>query len=209
MTHVAKRLLVLCLLALPTAALADVYQLTPPPDMRIDTFTAQSGLTMIGVVETIGDALGTGCYSSECPYAETLTFSSTSSGFTITGNTAADLSGTYTYLSGSYVQSAFDASGGTDGELGIEYSVTYDNQALWTALEKEGAPYVGGTDTQNATNLPDGTLMVMDIHNYGTDDALADMTPAPAQTPEPATLTLLCSGLAAGLLRKRLARNKK
>jgi hypothetical protein len=57
--------------------------------------------------------------------------------------------------------------------------------------------------------------MVLDVHlgvfnkDSGVyDAAIADMTPAGA-TPEPATLTLLCSGLAAGLLRKRLARNKK
>jgi hypothetical protein len=51
--------------------------------------------------------------------------------------------------------------------------------------------------------------LVFDLHNSGTDDAVADMTPAETTvTPEPATLTLLCSGLAAGLLRKRLARMK-
>ncbi len=209
MTSTAKNLLVLCLLALPTVALADVYQLTPPPDMRIDTFTTQSGLTLVGTVETIGDAPGTGCYSAECPYAETLTFSSDALGFTITGNTAADPNTySYIYLSGGYVSGSYLSPGG--GEVGIEYSVTSDNQALWTALEQEGAPYVGGTDSQPATNLPYGTLMVLDLHNSGTGDALADMTPAPPTTvtPEPATLTLLGSGLLAGLLRKKLARNK-
>jgi hypothetical protein len=201
--RVAKNLLVLCLLALPTVALADVYPLNGPPDIYIDQFFTQSSLTMTGDVASIGDVPATGCGgSAQCTFAESLIFSSTSSGFTITGNTPSDRSGTYTYLSGSYVTSSFQAG----GEVGIEYSVTSDNQALWTALEKEWA---GVKDTQDATNLPDGTLMVMDIHNYGAGDADADMTPAETTaTPEPATLTLLGSGILAGLLRKRLARKK-
>jgi len=198
----AKNLLVLCLLALPTVALADVYPLNGPPDIYIDHFFTQSGLTMTGDVASIGDVPNTGCGGSgECEFAESLIFSSTSSGFTITGNTPTDPNTfTHTYLSGSYVKSQTDAG----GEVGIGYSVTSDNQALWTALEKESA---GASDTQAATNLPDGTLLVMDIHNFGNqNNADADMTPA--ATPEPATLTLLGSGLLAGLLRKRLARNK-
>jgi hypothetical protein len=53
MTGTARILLALCLLALPTAALADVYQLTPQPDIRIGEFTTQNGLTLVGSVDSI------------------------------------------------------------------------------------------------------------------------------------------------------------
>jgi hypothetical protein len=202
MTRVAKNFLVLCLLALPTAALADIYQLTPPPDIYVDNITA-NGLTMTGTVESIGDALNTGCYSGECSIGPLLTFSSTSSGFTISGGTIAYPYGTATYLAASYVPGSYLTADG--GEAGIEYLVTYDNVDQWTALEQYAGNNTG--DTQSATNLSVGTEMVLDYHGDATD---ADMTPAgpPAATPEPATLTLLCSGMAAGLLRKRLARKK-
>jgi hypothetical protein len=208
--RVLKNFVALCLLVLPAAAFADIYQLTPPPDLRIGEFTTQNGLTLVGSVDTINDALNTGCFYGECPYAETLVFSSNSLGFTITGNTASDPNVyTHTYLSGSYVPGSYKTASG--GEVGIEYLVSFDDVSLWTALEQEGASYLGATDTQPATNLPIGTLMVFDLHSYGTGDAVADMTPAgtPVVTPEPATLTLLGSGMLAGLFRKRFAGNKK
>jgi hypothetical protein len=200
MTRTAINLLVVCLLALPTAALADdVYQLNPPPDIYINNFTTQDGLNLTGEVETIGDALNTGCYSAECPITADLTFTATSGSFTISD-------GSTNYLTANYVPGSYVLDSG--GEVGIEYLVTYDNESAWNTQE---LLYAVSTHTQSATNLPVGTEMVLDLHNYGGgNNAYADMTPAgaPAAAPESATLTLLGSGLSAGLLRKRLARKK-
>jgi hypothetical protein len=201
MTNTVKKLLVLCLLALPTVALADVYTRTLPLDIYIDNFSTQSGLNLTGAVDSIGDAPGTGCYSGgECTISALLTFTATSSGFTISD-------GTTTYLSASYVPGSYILAAGN--EVGIEYLVTSNNESAWDAQE---LLYAGITHTQSATDMPVGSELVFDLHNYGLgSDAYADMTPAPPSTvtPEPATLTLLGSGMLAGLLRKKLAGNKK
>jgi hypothetical protein len=212
MTHVAKRLLVLCLLALPTAALADEYQLNGPPDISITgmtfadhgTYATLSG----GTVATIIDATGTGC-TSPCSIANPLPWavmSADQSGFSIynQGNTS-QIYMTASLVTGSYLKS------GT--EVGEEFLVTLDDLAFWNLVETTE----GSGHTVPATDLTN-TEMVLDVHLGEFNDvagvydaAFADMTPAgsPNATPEPATLTLLCSGLAAGLIRKRLARNKK
>jgi hypothetical protein len=216
MTRSAITMFVLCLLALPTAALADEYQLNGPPDISITgmtfadhgTYATLSGGTVSGgTVATIIDATGTGC-TSPCSIANPLPWavmSADQSGFSIynQGNTS-QIYMTATLVVGSYV---YDT---TEKEVGEEFLVKFDDLAFWNLVETTE----GSGHTVSATDLT-GTEMVLDVHlgvfnkDSGVyDAAIADMTPAGA-TPEPATLTLLCSGLAAGLIRKRLARNKR
>lgn len=172
-----------CLLCLPTAAFADVYPLNPPPDLFIDTFT-YTGPTLTGTVESITDTGN--CASIPC-FAD-LNFYQDSSGFEI-------YEGSDIYLAGPRITYQVDSG----GEVGQLFAVTVDNNALWSLLEGQPASSFGSE-------------VVMDLHDFDTGtfayqpNAIADLTPA--AVPEPVSLTLLFSGLAAGLLRKRLAGNK-
>lgn len=170
-----------------------------------------------GQVMTIIDLPGTSCDGSICNVLPALSFTANASGFTITGQTVeaynssllysgsgfdtnpAD-NATTTYLSGSFVAGSFLQSGNDYGEL---FKVNVDNVAEWTALE-ELSPNI--FSSVYATNL-NGDQVALDFDSL--DGGTADLEPWTATaTPEPASLTLLCSGLAAGLLRKRLARKK-
>jgi hypothetical protein len=176
-----------------------------------------------GAVTTIIDLPGTPCPATQCSLiGPALSLVVDATGFTITGQTvaayessvnyfnnnkgatvdpnAAD-NATITYLSGSFVAGSFRTDGGGDyGEL-FDVTETSQEVAAWTELEK----YFGAT-TGSATNL-DGDQVAFDLDKTN-EGSTFDIEPWTETTPEPATLTLLCSGLAAGLLRKRLARKK-
>jgi hypothetical protein len=182
----AQRILVACLLCLPTIAFADVYPLNPPPDLFIDTFT-YTGPTLTGTVESIAD-LGN---CSAIPCFAGLNFYQDASGFNVNDGDG-DI-----YLAGTRVTYQVDSG----GEVGQIFDITTDNIALWSALEG-----------QTASSF--GPVVVMDLHQFYVStfgfqpDATADLTPEASTVPEPASLTLLLGGLAAGLARKRLSRKK-
>jgi hypothetical protein len=232
MTSTAKNLLVLCLFSLSTAVFAHASEYIFLPGNQVDIsvnniFIAGTngsganetlnltGSSVIlpnsstlpgGVVATIIDLPGTSCFPSGCSIGLALSFTANASGFTITGQTVAaykaNSSATTTYLSGSIVPGSFLQDGSNYGEL-FDVTETPDERAEWTALE-EAFPSIIAPGL--ATNL-NGDQIALDFDSL--DNGTADMEPYVTATPEPATLTLLCSGLAAGLLRKRLARNKK
>jgi hypothetical protein len=185
MKHVSKYLLTICLVSLPAAALADVYPLNPPADLFIDQISV-SGTSVTGVVESITDVGN--CAALPCFAA--LNFYADASGFTVENSLDQVL------LAGTLIQYATAAG----GEVGALFSVTTDNSTLWDALE-------GG---QTATSF--GSEVVLDAHDLdlssiGTQsDATADLTPS--AIPEPASMTLLLSGLAAGFVRKRMAKKR-
>jgi hypothetical protein len=181
-----------------------------------------------GGVGSINDIPGTACNPSACTVVPTLAFYADASGFTITGQTVAayDSSHTYfqnnptatidpnpadsattTYLAGTYIPGSY-VDQNNNIEYGELFTVTLDNVAEWTELE---ALYPGGGNANPlldnpATNLL-GDTVFFDFDSYVRD---GDMEPyfGESPTPEPATLTLLCTGLAAGLLRKRLSGKK-
>jgi hypothetical protein len=192
----AQRILMACLICLPTAAFADVYPLNPPPDLFIDTFSvvAPSGsmqdVSFAGTVEAITDQSAGGC-SSGC-FAG-LDFVQSDGTFSVN-----DGDGT-NYLTGTLIDSLIEPG----GEVGELFTVGIDNTAAWTALESEDL------GAFNAASSFGGTV-VMDLHLFdpttgGASNAVADLTPA---VPEPASWTLLLTGLAAGLSRKRWALKK-
>jgi hypothetical protein len=213
--RVLKNFVALCLLVLPAAAFADIYPLNGPPDISIDgiSFTDNGSYATLsgGSVETLIDGTGTGCQAVACEVSSNLSLpwvvmSANSTGFTIFDN---DNPSTV-YMTASLIAGSYQKVG---TEVGEKFLVTYDDLAFWNYVESTD---VGAAHTVSATNLLN-TVMVLDLHlgvknSDGIyDAAFADMTPVgtPVVTPEPATLTLLCSGLAAGVLRKRFAGNKK
>jgi len=213
MTSTARNLFVLCLLALPTAALADVYQLNGPPDVSINdmTFTDSGTYATLtgGMVETLIDANGTGCTDPACPVVSNpvlpyVVMSAGQNGLVIYNHEDPS----EIYLQASLVDGSYQIAG---TEVGEEFIVTSYSWSDWNSWELTDA---GSAHLISATDLS-GAELVLDVHlGVANGDgvynaAYADMTPAESTvTPEPATLTLLCSGLAAGLLRKRMAGKK-
>ena len=216
MSRITAIVFTICLLSLPSAAFAGTYLFTPPsPDIEVGgtglsyafngtnlTFTDN---TTYGDVIVIEDLAGTPCYPSSgvCSVRPDLNFTANASGFTITGQSALDYGKssdpTVTYLTGSYVSGSYVNQANIEyGEL---FTVTSDNVAEWTALEEL---YPSSSGTNPATNML-GDTMLIDFDTY--IDA-GDMEVYTAPTPEPATLTLLCAGVAAGALRRRLARKR-
>jgi hypothetical protein len=184
MKRTANQILMVCLLSLPAAAFADVYPLAPPPDLFIDTIT-YTGPTLTGTVMSITD--NGNCASSPC-FAG-LQFNQV---ITAASDTFQVTDGTNVYLAGTLITNAVGA-GGEAGEL---FSITTDATGLWSMLEGQPASSFGNE-------------VALDLHDFSTTpgadetDATGDL--APLATPEPASLTLLFTGLVAGLARKRMA----
>lgn len=184
--RVVSRILVASLICLPAVAFADVYPLSPPPDLFTDNITSSSSNTFTGTVESITDYGN----CSSIPCFANLNFVQTASAFSITDSSSD------TYLAGTLVTTTVDAG----GEVGEIFDVTTDNAALWSALEGQPASSFGSE-------------VVMDLHDFyfgaGYEpDATSDFTPYASVVPEPASLTLLLSGLAVGYVRKRIAGKK-
>jgi hypothetical protein len=171
-------------------------------------------------VEALGDVPGTWCSGAggaECQLGGlALVFTADSTGFQITGQTIEDYdagtSGTTTYLSGtldSFTQQLNPTTGLATGEYGELFTVTGDNTDEMQKLEEAFPSAALGT--LSATNWTGDTVFIDFDAAPGSPQGsyTLDMEPynSPA-VPEPTTLTLLCTGLAAGLLRKRLARKK-
>jgi hypothetical protein len=212
MSRIVARVLMVGLLSLPATAFAFTGSVYPTrlddPDIYVDNITGTSaggaytngtGLTLTGEAEAIRDVAGTHCSPAECTIGPDLTFTVTSTEFTITGENTEN-TGVITYLSGSVIPGSYENPGALN-EYGELFTVTTDEVAEWSALEVLGATSTG---TDPATNLT-GTTVFFDFDSSSSPDG--DMEPQIA-TPEPASLTLLLSGLAAGLLRKRRARKK-
>jgi hypothetical protein len=215
-----------------------VYPLTGLPDIYVDNLTSTYNGTNLklggnsvylplpgppslgtplsgGAVEAISDVSGTWCfpspgspplgnYESPCKLGGlALAFNADATGFTITGQSIADYNagtnGTVTYLAGTYLSGTYQDPGGAN-EYGELFEVTSDNVSELNQLEQTFASSVG---TKPATNW-DWQIVAFNFNSDTGDGDMEEFVPAP----EPATLTLLCTGLAAGLLRKRLARKK-
>jgi hypothetical protein len=175
-----------------------------------------------GAVVNISDLPGTACATGPCSlFGIAMAFATTATTFTITGQTVeayeSSLSyigagpdtnpadnATTTYLSGTLVPGSYQNNATEYGEL---FTITYDNTDEMTELEHTFASASGifGPATNfDATEIGDEVLF--DFH---ADESDADMEiEAQGQAPEPGTLVLLGTGLAAGLLRKRLASKK-
>lgn len=187
MKRCANQFLMVCLMSLPAAAFADVYPLNSPPDLFIDTIS-YTGPTLSGTVESITDVGN----CSAIPCFAGLEFSWDLSGFEVTD-------GVNVYLAGNEVPGSAVALAG--GEAGVLFTVTIDDLALWSALEGQAASSFGSE-------------VAMDLHGFDASDtsgdvqsnAVADMTPT--ATPEPASMTLLFTGLVAGFARKRMAKKR-
>jgi hypothetical protein len=198
-----KALLLACLLCLGTAAMADVYPLTPPPLLSIDNFGfTDTGLA--GSVETITDTNGceSGCF------AGLNLFAGYDNSFSIYGTDLSDL-----YLQGQLINGQIIGD-----SAGFLIQVTLDDNSKWSALE---SAFLGNSVTASSF----GDLVALNINNFsqigsgpspdsningGKDcqqGAYGDLGPVRA-TPEPASLTLVLGGVAAGILRRKLA-NKK
>jgi len=238
MSHAAKRFLLVCLLSLPTAAFAGpitVYPLTGQPDIYVDNLTYTinyTGATATslnltgssvylplpspngtllpgGAVEAMSDIPGTACSPNPGPCelgGLSIVFNANASGFTITGQTIADYkagtNGITTYLAGTFVAGSYQNPGGLS-EFGELFTITAENLSEMDLLEQT-FKVVGGT-TNGATNLI-GAEVFFDFDSLTSD---GDMEPhVQTPVPEPTTLTLLSTGLVAGLLRKRLARKR-
>lgn len=167
-----------------------------------------------------------------------LSFVATSTGFSITGQTIAAYESSVNYfnqhptatsdptpadnatttyltgtlLTGSYCQGSESpeevCTSQNNGEYGELFTVTYDNVSEMNALEQYFASVSGASGP--ATVWTDGETVFLDFDSSESD---ADMEPyfgplPPTVTPEPTTLTLLGTGLLAGLLKKRMAGKK-
>lgn len=200
MTRVANRFLMVCLLSLPAAAFADVYPLSPSPDLFINAITSSGGI-LNGRVETITDTGG--CWAAPCDTS--LRYWANGTSFKVYGTDLSDV-----YLAGRLVDSQVGQVG--SGEYGEKYTVAPYDLSKWSALDDQ-------------FGLGFGPYVVIDYHNFNfsrdslgyhnsnfsrdSNVAFADMTPTPPipPVPEPMTLALSLTGMAVGLAR-RLATKK-
>jgi hypothetical protein len=233
MSRIAAKVLTICLLAVPTVAFASVYpfDVSHSPDLQVAENDGPVGYsynainlaitdnTDYGDVITIIDP-GTPCAPAACGIfpPSKVSFNSDAAGFTITGPSSVNPSapGTVTYLAGSYVPgSCYEGAIGdpcaaptsAPADYGELFTITSDNVPEWSALEEANCPYC--TTPWQAFDLADGALIAFDFDTETDDGDMELYNLPPTATPEPASLTLLGSGLVAGLLRKRLARKKK
>ena len=213
MKNAVKSLLIATMFALPTAAFASnfAYPLNPavngPFDIFVDGVTGTS-TNLSGTVEAITDVPNTQCPGTPCPVANVV-FTANSSGFSITGIDPVTSATNVTFLAGTYNAGSYINAGG--GEYGALFTVTQDNATALNDLEflnGFGATLLGGgLNEAPASNILGETVSL----NYDADGGVADLDiySAPVVTPEPTTLTLLFSGLAAGYFRKKRATSAK
>lgn len=194
MTRILKAAMLAALTLAGTSAFANTYPLSPSPDVFIDFFSGSglsAGSSINAYVLSVADAANS-CGTSPC--AGLLNFEDTiGTGFEISDSSS------NVYLAGTEVAEEW----GSGGQFGQVFKITTDNSALWSAFE--GLQPVSGF----------GTFVALDINSIGSggdlSGATADLAPTPgkfAVTPEPGTMTLALSGLAAGALRRKWAKRK-
>jgi hypothetical protein len=178
--RVVSKFLMVSLLSLPMAVFADVLPRQQWPDLYVD-FISGSVPALSGIVMSIAD--GANACSSPC-FAG-LNFSSTSTGFEVTDGPTVLLAGN--------LDQQVTGTGAQTGEYGFLYQITTDDTALWSELESAalGTPVTASSF---------GNSVVFDYDSVG---GVGDMSPAAA--PEPASLTLLITGMGVGLFRRRRA----
>ncbi|MGA2634492.1 MAG: PEP-CTERM sorting domain-containing protein [Terracidiphilus sp.] len=191
------RILTACLTCLPTMAFADVYPLNPPPELFIDNITVETGGFITGDVESITDvgkcAEPTPCNTGPTSVSPLYFYEDPSAGTFQVNDHDGDI-----YLVG-YPLTASQVDSG--GEVGQIFTVSRDDTNLWTSAEGQ-------------TPSSFGPVVAIDFHDFYPGDvgfqpdATAYIAPLGSTVPEPASLTLLLSGLAAGLARRRMAGKK-
>jgi len=191
----AKLVLIVCLLCLATTVFADIFPLTPPPDVFINQISFD-GSTLVGTAQSITDVSGTFFFGGGM-------LADSSGTFLIFGTDPSDV-----YLLGTILNAVVQPG----GEAGLLISVQIDDNAKWSALEGTTASSFGPLVAFNIHNLnigDDSPEINDDRHDddEGSGSAFGDLAPLTA-TPEPASLTLVIGGIATGLLRKKLSGKK-
>jgi hypothetical protein len=181
-------------------AFADVYPLAPIPQLSLNDFNVEAGGIFTADVESITDvgncAAPTPCNTGPTSISPLYLYddpNSPTSTFQVTDHNGEN------YLFGYPIISS-ETVGNDIGEL---FTVVGDNANYWYYAEGH----------QTASSF--GSVVVIDINDIylnqvgNQPDATGYIAPlGAAPVPEPASLTLLFGGLAAGLARRRMAGKK-